>query len=355
MFSAAPICLLPLLLVAQTAWAAQVPISGRVVDETGAAIAGALVEMSAAEGGAPVRASSDLAGNFQLTLPAAGEYTVRAERLGFFLYQGRAQRFEEEAGGLVVTLNHLQEFSERVDVVYSPPAIDPAQPADRKELDNTEIQTVPYPAPQDYRNALPHDGRRGAGQRRPAAYQRRARPTRPITRWTASTSPTRSPACWKRASTSTAFSPWTSRPAGSPPRTAAAPPGVLDAEDQDGRRPLALRRHQFHSRDLERWRLAHQQMDAAPGAFRAASPKAAPGSITARTCFTTTTPCPGCRAAQNRTSGVTASDLSRFQVNLTPANILTGSFFFNLADTKRAGLSILDPAKPPPTTARRCT
>src|ERR1035437_8397851 len=32
----------------------------------------------------------------------------------------------------------------------------------------------------------------------------------------------------------------------------------------------------------------------------------------------------------NRTSGLTASDLSRFQVNLTPANILTASFLYNL-------------------------
>src|SRR5260370_7948598 len=36
----------------------------------------------------------------------------------------------------------------------SPPAIDPQQTAERKELANTEIESVPYPAPQDYRNAL---------------------------------------------------------------------------------------------------------------------------------------------------------------------------------------------------------
>jgi hypothetical protein len=47
----------------------------------------------------------------------------------------------------------------------------------------------------------------------------------------------------------------------------------------------------------------------------------------------------------NRTSGLTASDLSRFQVNLTPANILTASFLYNLADTNRYGLSILNPVE----------
>src|SRR6266542_2822843 len=46
---------------------------------------------------------------------------------------------------------------------------------------------------------------------------------------------------------------------------------------------------------------------------------------------------------ENRTSGITASNLSRFHVNLTPANILTASFLYNLADTNRFGLSILNP------------
>jgi hypothetical protein len=48
---------------------------------------------------------------------------------------------------------------------------------------------------------------------------------------------------------------------------------------------------------------------------------------------------------QNRTTGLTASDLSRFQVNLTHANTLTGSFLFNLSDTARSGLSILNPVQ----------
>jgi len=126
-----------------------------VVDDNGARIAGVRVELRAAEGDATVVASSDLAGNFRLNLPAAGEYAIRAERLGFYLYQGRGQRFDADSTQLTVVLNHEQEFSERIDVTYSPPAIDLQQPSDHKELSNAEIQAVPYPAPQDYRNALP--------------------------------------------------------------------------------------------------------------------------------------------------------------------------------------------------------
>src|ERR1039457_7606225 len=66
---------------------AQVAITGRVVDENGAAVGGALVEFRAAEG-AMVAASSDPAGNFQASLAAPGEYTVRAERPGFFVFTG---------------------------------------------------------------------------------------------------------------------------------------------------------------------------------------------------------------------------------------------------------------------------
>ena len=39
-------------------------------------------------------------------------------------------------------------------MTYSPPVIDPQQASDLKELDNAEIQAIPFPAPQDYRNSL---------------------------------------------------------------------------------------------------------------------------------------------------------------------------------------------------------
>jgi hypothetical protein len=143
------------LLFARAAFA-QVPVTGRVIDETGAAVSGARVEFHSPEfTGA---ASSDRAGNFHLTLPAPGDYAIRADRLGFFRFQAKPAPFDS-ARELTITLNHQQEFSERIDVTASSPAIDPTQPSEHKELDNTEIQTVPYPAQQDYRNALPmNDG-----------------------------------------------------------------------------------------------------------------------------------------------------------------------------------------------------
>src|ERR1035441_10423470 len=130
------------------------PAAGWVRTGRRAAVGGALVEFRPADG-AMVAASSDPAGNFQASLAAAGEYTVRAERPGFFVFTGSRQAFEAGPQQLTIRLNHLQEFADKIDVTYSPPAIDPRQTSERKELANAEIQGVPYPAPQDYRNALP--------------------------------------------------------------------------------------------------------------------------------------------------------------------------------------------------------
>ncbi|MCL5745258.1 MAG: hypothetical protein M1541_15250 [Acidobacteria bacterium] len=48
---------------------------------------------------------------------------------------------------------------------------------------------------------------------------------------------------------------------------------------------------------------------------------------------------------QNRASGLTTSNLTRVQVNLTPANILTASALVNYVNRRRTGLSFLDPAE----------
>src|SRR5207249_6706256 len=79
----------------------------------------------------------------------------RDEPSRLLLYTHRAQEFENRPSQLTIRMNHQQEFADRIDVTYSAPAIDPQQTSQRKELTNPEIQAVPYPAPQDYRNALP--------------------------------------------------------------------------------------------------------------------------------------------------------------------------------------------------------
>src|SRR5438067_1572112 len=58
-------------------------ILGRITDPSGAAIAGASVEVRSVQTNAVFRASSNEAGNYQVPFLMPGEYTVRAEHTGF--------------------------------------------------------------------------------------------------------------------------------------------------------------------------------------------------------------------------------------------------------------------------------
>lgn len=321
---------------------AQVSLSGRVVDETGAAVAGARVEFSAPEAPAAVT-SSDAAGNFSLSLPSAGDYGIRVERQGFFLYQEQRRRFEDGESRLNVTLNHTQEFSERVDVTASPPAIDPQQPSAHKELDNTEIQAVPYPAPQDYRNSLPmmngvvqdnsgalHVNGGGSNQ---TSYS--------LDGFNIANPVTGNLDARVNIETIQSLNLDTSRFSADTGRGSA---GALDLQTRMGDDhwrfigtnffPGFGTGDGFH---LDKWtpRLEvsgpivrrrawfHNGLDA----------------------FYNNDVIHGLPPGQNRTSGIAASDLARFQVDVTSSNILTASFLANLVDTSHVGLTVLNPVE----------
>jgi hypothetical protein len=125
-------------------------VQGRVVDENGVAVAGARVTVS---GLPPVH--SDATGRFLLTLVSAGEHIFSAQREGFFALANQKVRLAAGVNEVTLVLNHQREFVEQVDVVYSPPAIDPEQPAGQQMLTGIEILQVPFAAAHDLRNALP--------------------------------------------------------------------------------------------------------------------------------------------------------------------------------------------------------
>ena len=321
---------------------AQVGIAGRVVDERGAGVDGARVEWRAADGSSVV-CSSDPAGNFHATLPAAGEYAVRAERLGFFVFTENGRTFEAQLHQLTIQLNHLQEFSDRVDVTYSPPAVDPQQTSERKELANAEIQGVPYPAPQDYRNALPllngvvqdNAGRVhfNGGDTNQANYT--------LDGFNISDPVTGRLDTRVNIETIQSMDLENSRYAADNGRGSS---GVLDLKTKMGD---------------DRWRFGGTNF--IPGVtrddgiyinkwtprveFSGPIVKGRAWFHTGIDGFYNVDSVHGLPHGANRTSGFTGSDLSRFQVNLTPANILTASFLYNLAESNRNGLSILNPVE----------
>jgi uncharacterized protein YjbI with pentapeptide repeats len=329
---------------------AQVTVAGRVVDETGAGIEAARVEFRAAEGAGPIPVFSDPAGNFQANLPVEGVYAIRAERQGFYLYQG-SQSFAAGPSQLTVTLNHEQEFSEKVDVVYSPPPIDPQQTSDHKELVNAEIQAIPFPASQDYRNALalmngvvldnaglPHFNGGSTNQTNytldgfnisdPVTGQLEAR---------------------LNVDTIQSTDLESSRFSAESGRGAA---GVLDLKTKMGD---------------DRWRFGGTNfipsvstagglhIDKITPRIELSGPlvKGKAWFHNGLDVFYHDDTVPGLPRGQNTVRGTDFSDLSRFQVNLTQANILTGGFLYNLSDDNHNGLSVLNPV--PTTLSRRQT
>jgi len=134
--------------------AAEVAVAGKIADENGLAVPFARIELRAAPSAAPIAADADIAGGFALKLPAPGLYRVHAERQGFFVFNGDST-LEEGVNQLHLTLNHLQDFLQSVDVAYSAPAIDPEQPVEQKQLNSVEILNAPFPNSQDLRYALP--------------------------------------------------------------------------------------------------------------------------------------------------------------------------------------------------------
>jgi Carboxypeptidase regulatory-like domain len=327
---------------------AQITVSGKVLDETGVAVAGARVELRSKSSEAAASAISDRAGNFTLRLPGSGEFAIRAERQGFFLYSGGVQ-FGQAANQLTIALNHLQEFAESIDVKYSPPAIDLQETADQKQLENVEILTVPYPASQDLRNALPL---MNGVVLDPAGRLH--------------------------------FN------GGSTDQTNFLLDGFHISDPATGRLEARI--------NIE----SAQTLDLSSGRFSAEKGKGSAGSLDIQTKmgddrwrFGGTNFFPGVSTTggwhvdrfaprlevsgplakgrvwfhdgldfiysvelvsglprdQNRSSGITVNDLTRFQANLTPGNILTGSMLVNHANLRRNGLTFLDPIET--TTNRR--
>ncbi len=103
---------------------------------------------------AEFKTESDYAGHCQLAGLPAGGYELRVEKEGFYALAKQDVRVGETES-LEVTLNHLQEYRESVNVVASPPGIDPAKTTSSEKLTSREIIDLPYTVTRDIRYALP--------------------------------------------------------------------------------------------------------------------------------------------------------------------------------------------------------
>jgi hypothetical protein len=124
-----------------------------VVDENGTAVNSARIMLIPQEGTA-IHGQTDYAGRRAFSGLTPGTYSLQVEKEGFFAVTQPGLRVGEVANAEVV-LNHVREFSEQVNVVYSPPAIDPAKTQASESLDSQGIINLPFQVDRDIRYALP--------------------------------------------------------------------------------------------------------------------------------------------------------------------------------------------------------
>ncbi|OLC96615.1 MAG: hypothetical protein AUH86_09320 [Acidobacteria bacterium 13_1_40CM_4_58_4] len=135
------------------------PVSGlqrlavTVTDENGVAVPSARVLLQTSPPAIPRRCETDFAGRCQFAGLSPGTYQVRVEKEGSYALLLPTVQIGITAN-LDVTLSHQREVREVVDVVESPPAIDPAQITSQEKLRGLDVINIPYPATRDYRNAL---------------------------------------------------------------------------------------------------------------------------------------------------------------------------------------------------------
>ena len=128
-------------------------ISIAVVDENGVAVAGALVVLASPDGSPILQCRTSPTGTCVLAAPGAGPYRVRVEKENFYAAEASDLHFDQ-ATSFEFTLVHQREVREIVNVVESPPAIDPEQVSAQAQISGVDVINLPYPTTRDYRNAL---------------------------------------------------------------------------------------------------------------------------------------------------------------------------------------------------------
>ncbi|HET7108990.1 MAG TPA: carboxypeptidase regulatory-like domain-containing protein [Candidatus Acidoferrum sp.] len=135
--------------------AADTPLTlrGRVLDENGQPVAGVQVILEGL-GKPKISKLTDDAGYFSVPNLPPSEYTVRMEKVGFFILRAQTIQLAPGSTEFSFTLNHVQEVREKVDVVADPNRIEPTETPQSATLTSTEFFSIPVPSAHDYQQSL---------------------------------------------------------------------------------------------------------------------------------------------------------------------------------------------------------
>jgi hypothetical protein len=123
-----------------------------VLDENGVAVQFAQATITGAAGA--YKCETDYAGHCEINGFPPGAYELRVEKEGFFTaLEKQVDTIQTDTAE--VTLSHQRELVEHVNVVYSPPLIDPQTTNLSSTLSSQGLIDLPYTVPRDLRYALP--------------------------------------------------------------------------------------------------------------------------------------------------------------------------------------------------------
>ncbi|HTS76072.1 MAG TPA: TonB-dependent receptor, partial [Bryobacteraceae bacterium] len=131
--------------------AADLTLTGRVVDENGAPVSGAHITVH--RDAASWEATTAPNGTFSVTLPRPGDFVVDVERQGFYPLKNDALHLETSQE-VTLTIASVREVFQSVDVSETPSPVDITQSSNTETLTATEVNDVPYANSHSFRNAL---------------------------------------------------------------------------------------------------------------------------------------------------------------------------------------------------------
>ncbi|HYA17765.1 MAG TPA: TonB-dependent receptor [Bryobacteraceae bacterium] len=125
--------------------AAQIAVSGRVVDEENSPVADAHVAVHPTASASPVvEAQTDPTGAFNITLPAPGDYLLSVDREGFYALRDRPIQVAAPPAELTITVNSIREVFQSANVNEETSAVEPTAIQHESQLSGTEVNDIPY-------------------------------------------------------------------------------------------------------------------------------------------------------------------------------------------------------------------
>src|SRR5215813_909678 len=131
---------------------AQTPVVLTVSDENGVAVSGAQVIISE-PGRRELSLQTDYAGRCTYRVYLSAPYQVAVEKPGF--YRAVESNADPHIENLAIVLVHVQVIQQQVNVEASTVGIDPEQTSQKSTMNTPEIVNIPYPTSRDIRNLLP--------------------------------------------------------------------------------------------------------------------------------------------------------------------------------------------------------